>query len=49
MERRRCQDAEAASTVPLEQPLRSIDNLHELTSTSADGIAAVGLEFDDGN
>jgi len=42
------EDVESAITVPLEQTLRSLDNLHEMTSTSADGVSAVSLEFDEG-
>jgi multidrug efflux pump subunit AcrB len=42
------EDVETAITVPLEQALRSLDDLHEMTSTSADGVSAVSLEFDDG-
>ena len=42
------EDVETAITIPLEQALRSLDDLHEMTSTSADGISAVSLEFDEG-
>lgn len=42
------EDVETAITVPLEQALRSLDDLHEITSTSADGISAISLEFDEG-
>jgi len=42
------EDVETAITIPLEQALRSLDDLHEMTSTSADGIAALSLEFDEG-
>ena len=42
------EDVETAITVPLEQALRSLDDLHEMTSTSADGIASLSLEFDEG-
>lgn len=42
------EDVETAITVPLEQTLRNVDHLHEMTSTSADGISAVSLEFDEG-
>jgi multidrug efflux pump subunit AcrB len=37
------EDVETAITVPLEQTLRSLDDLHEMTSTSADGVSAVSL------
>jgi len=42
------EDVETAITIPLEQALRNLDDLHEMTSTSADGISAVSLEFDEG-
>jgi len=42
------EDVETAITVPLEQTLRSLDDLHEMTSTSADGISSVSLEFNEG-
>ncbi|MEJ2564978.1 MAG: efflux RND transporter permease subunit [Gammaproteobacteria bacterium] len=42
------EDVETAITVPLEQTLRSLDDLHEMTSTSADGVSAVSLEFNEG-
>ena len=42
------EDVETAITVPLEQTLRSLDDLHEMTSTSADGISSLSLEFDEG-
>jgi len=42
------EDVETAITVPLEQALRSLDDLHEMTSTSADGVASLSLEFDEG-
>ncbi len=42
------EDVERGITAPLEQALRSLDNLHSMTSTSAMGIAAISLEFDDG-
>ncbi|HEB94276.1 MAG TPA: efflux RND transporter permease subunit [Gammaproteobacteria bacterium] len=42
------EDVERGITAPLEQALRSLDNLHSITSTSAMGIAALSLEYDDG-
>ena len=42
------EDVERGITAPLEQALRSLDNLHRITSTSAMGIAALSLEYDDG-
>jgi len=42
------EDVETAITIPLEQALRSLDDLHEMTSTSSDGVASLSLEFDEG-
>ena len=42
------EDVERGITAPLEQELRSLDNLHSITSTSAMGIAALSLEYDEG-
>jgi len=39
------EDVETGITVPLEQALRGMENLHRLTSTSATGVAALTLEF----
>ena len=41
------EDVESGITVPLEQRLRSIDHLKELTSTSATGVSTISLEFDE--
>jgi multidrug efflux pump subunit AcrB len=41
------EDIEAGITNPLEQRLRSIDNLKEMTSTSASGSSGITLEFDE--
>ena len=41
------EDVERGITVPLEQELRSVDNLHSLSSTSALGVSAITLEFDE--
>lgn len=42
------EDVETGITIPLEQELRGVDGLHKLTSTSADSISAITLEFNDG-
>jgi multidrug efflux pump subunit AcrB len=42
------EDVEQSITQPLEQNLRSIDNLRKLTSTSAKGVAAITLELEEG-
>ncbi len=41
------EDVEAGLTIPLEQRLRSIDRLKEMTSTSAIGTSGISLEFDE--
>ena len=41
------EDTEAGITIPLEQRLRSINRLKEMTSTSAGGSSAISLEFDE--
>ena len=41
------EDVEAGLTIPLEQRLRSIDRLKEMTSTSATGTSGITLEFDE--
>ena len=41
------EDVESGITIPLEQRLRSIDNLKEFTSTSATGTSGITLEFDE--
>jgi multidrug efflux pump subunit AcrB len=41
------EDIEAGITNPLEQRLRSIDHLKEMTSTSASGTSGITLEFDE--
>ena len=43
------EDVESGITIPLEQRLRSIDRLKELTSTSATGTSGITLEFDEGS
>jgi len=42
------EDIEEGITNPLEQRLRSVDNLDKMTSTSSQGISAITLEFDEG-
>lgn len=43
------EDVEDGITNPLEQRLRTLDNLHKMTSTSAQGIASLSLEFVEGS
>ncbi len=42
------EDVEQAVTRPLEQVLRTADGLHEISSTSATGVSAITLEFEEG-
>jgi len=42
------EDIEDGITVPLEQRLRTVDNLYRLTSTSTQGISSITLEFQEG-
>lgn len=42
------EDVETAITIPLEQSLKSIDNLRNMTSTSSQGISAITLELVEG-
>ena len=42
------EDVEIGITTPLEQRLNVIDNLIKITSTSAQGISSLTLEFEDG-
>jgi multidrug efflux pump subunit AcrB len=41
------EDVETAVTNPLEQELRSVDNLHKISSTSATGVSVITLEYDE--
>ena len=41
------EDIESGLTIPLEQRLRSVDNLKEMTSTSATGTSGITLEFEE--
>jgi len=42
------EDIEDGITEPLEQRLRTVDNLDKMTSTSSQGISAITLEFEEG-
>lgn len=39
------EDIETGITIPLEQELRGLDKLHKITSTSATGVSAITLEY----
>jgi multidrug efflux pump subunit AcrB len=41
------EDIETAITIPLEQRLRSIDHLDEMSSSSAPGVSGITLEFEE--
>lgn len=41
------EDVAASITTPLEQELRQVDGVNLMTSTSAEGISSISLEFDD--
>ncbi len=43
------EDIETAITIPLEQSLKSIDNLRKITSTSAQGASGITLELLEGS
>ncbi|AHK79201.1 acriflavin resistance protein [Ectothiorhodospira haloalkaliphila] len=42
------EDVQQGITIPLEQELRTVDGLRNLTSTSSLGVAAITLEFESG-
>ena len=42
------EDIQTGITIPLEQRLRNVDNLKEMTSSSAPGVSGISLEFDEG-
>ncbi len=42
------EDVEVGITTPLEQRLRTVDHLDEMTSTSAPGASAITLQFNEG-
>lgn len=41
------EDVESALTLPLEQELKNVYNLHEMTSISSDGLSQINLEFEE--
>jgi len=43
------EDVEKGITIPLEQALKSVDNLHKMTSTSAQSASVIHLEFEEGS
>ncbi len=42
------EDIRSGVTVPLEQRLRTVDGLKEMSSTSAEGVSAILLEYEEG-
>ncbi len=42
------EDVERSITIPLEQELRSVENVEKTTSTSAQGVSSILLEFPEG-
>jgi multidrug efflux pump subunit AcrB len=42
------EDVERGITAPLEEELRNLDNLHDITSTSATSVSSITLEYDEG-
>ena len=42
------EDIEEGITIPLEQSLKSVDNIKNMTSTSAQNVSSIQLEFNDG-
>ncbi|XSG86506.1 MAG: efflux RND transporter permease subunit [Methylohalobius sp. ZOD2] len=42
------EDVEDGLTTPLEQALKSVDDLRQMTSTSAEGVSSITLEFEEG-
>lgn len=42
------EDVQESITNPIEQTLRSLDNVHKMTSTSAYGVSNVTLEYEEG-
>ncbi|MGD8587523.1 MAG: efflux RND transporter permease subunit [Chromatiales bacterium] len=42
------EDVETGITIPLEQRLRNVDNLKEMSSSSAPGLSGINLEFEEG-
>jgi multidrug efflux pump subunit AcrB len=42
------EDVEVGITIPLEQVLKTVDNLRHITSTSSQGVSAISLELQEG-
>lgn len=42
------EDVRTLITIPLEQQLRDVDSLKDMTSTSAEGVSSITLKFDEG-
>jgi len=42
------EDVEKGITIPLEQLLKTVDNLHKMTSTSAQNVSSIVMEFSQG-
>ena len=42
------EDIESSITIPLEQSLKTVDNVKNMTSTSAQNVSSIQLEFNDG-
>ena len=42
------EDIEEAITIPLEQSLKTVDNVKDMTSTSAQNVSSIQLEFNEG-
>ncbi len=42
------EDVQTAITRPIEQQLRTVDGLRKITATSAEGIASISLEYEEG-
>jgi len=42
------EDVENSITVPIEQELRSLDGLREMTSSSTEGVSTITIEYDEG-
>ena len=43
------EDVETSITNPIEQALRTLDNVREMTSTSANGVSSITLEYEEGS
>ncbi len=42
------EDVESAITVPIERELRAVDGLRKMSSTSAEGVSSITLEYEEG-